>query len=180
MILLSDARYALRLLRKDRWLAAVAIGALGLGIAVNNTQFTIVEGYRLRGLPIARADRVAVSSACATERRSDGSDGVRRRSPTSGVRPPRSTTMAASATAPVSLGDATQAAESATAAFMSVPALHLLDARRPSAATFGMTTRHPGDSRSQSSCRTACGRRADQRDAAIVGRSDPRQRVARA
>src|SRR5437870_5055209 len=56
--LLSDTRYALRLLHKDRGFAAVAIGALGLGIAVNNTQFTIVDGYCLRGLPIARADRV--------------------------------------------------------------------------------------------------------------------------
>ena len=39
----ADVRYAWRLLRKDRAFAAVAVGALGLGIAVNNTQFAIVE-----------------------------------------------------------------------------------------------------------------------------------------
>jgi putative ABC transport system permease protein len=122
--LLSDARYALRLLRKDRWFAAVAVGALGLGIAVNNTQFTIVDGYCLRGLPIARADRVLFlnmrdrahgESAMAY---ADVED-VKRAATAFGE-------VAASTTAPVSLGDATQAAQSATAAFISVPALRLL------------------------------------------------------
>src|SRR5690348_8923886 len=46
--LAADTRYALRLLRKDRWFAAVAVGALGLGLAVFSTQFAIVEAYCLR------------------------------------------------------------------------------------------------------------------------------------
>ena len=66
----ADGRYALRLLGRDRAFAAVAIVALGLGIGVNNTQFTIVEGYCLRGLPVARADRV-VFIGTATRRRGD-------------------------------------------------------------------------------------------------------------
>src|SRR5262249_9877687 len=43
--LAADTRYALRLLRKDPAFAAVAIVALGLGLAVFSTQFAIVEAY---------------------------------------------------------------------------------------------------------------------------------------
>jgi hypothetical protein len=122
--LLSDTRYALRLLHRDRAFAAVAIGALGLGIAVNNTQFTIVDGYCLRGLPIARADRVLFLSM--RDKAHDGS--AMAYADVEDVKGAATAfdEMAASTTAPVSLGDATQAAESATAAFMSVQALHLL------------------------------------------------------
>jgi putative ABC transport system permease protein len=54
----QDARFALRFLMNDRWFAAVAIAALALGIGVNNTLFTIVNAYCIRGLPIDRPDRV--------------------------------------------------------------------------------------------------------------------------
>src|SRR5262249_21180641 len=67
--LAADLRYAWRLLKKDRGFAAVAIGALGLGMAVNNTQFSIVDGYCLRGLPIGRPDRVAVIGPRDQQRR---------------------------------------------------------------------------------------------------------------
>ena len=122
--LLSDTRYALRLLRKDRWFAAVAIGALGLGIAVNNTQFTIVESYCLRGLPIARADRVLFLSM--RDRARAGGPMAYADVVDIGRGATAFDEVAASAAAPVSLGDATQAAESVTAAFISVPTLHLL------------------------------------------------------
>jgi predicted permease len=54
----KDIRFAARLLTRDRWFTIVAVLALGLGIGVNTTQFTIVNAICLRGLPIARPDRV--------------------------------------------------------------------------------------------------------------------------
>lgn len=121
--LLGDGRYALRLLRRDRGFAAVAIGALGLGIAVNNTQFTIVEAYCLRGVPIERPDRVAF---VGTRDRGHG-DGAISYPDFADLRRAATTLdqMAAAGTASVALGDANQAADSATAAFVSVSALRL-------------------------------------------------------
>src|SRR5262245_14916091 len=122
--LAADTRYALRLLRKDRAFAAVAIVALGLGLAVFSTQFAIVEAYCLRGLPIEHADRVAFIGMRDIERKNVAvsyADFVDvSRSATA------FTAMAAAGTASVSLGDAAQAAESVLAAFVSVPTLQLL------------------------------------------------------
>ena len=56
--ILQDIRFATRLLAKDRWFTLVAVLALGLGIGVNNTLFTIVNALCIRGLPIDRPDRV--------------------------------------------------------------------------------------------------------------------------
>ena len=53
-----DGRHALRRLRQAPGFAATAILTLGLGIAVNNTFFTIVNAICLRGLPIEAPERV--------------------------------------------------------------------------------------------------------------------------
>ena len=53
-----DVRHALRRLRQAPGFAATAILTLGLGIAVNNTFFTIVNAICLRGLPIEAPERV--------------------------------------------------------------------------------------------------------------------------
>ncbi len=58
MGLLQDLRFAVRILIKDRWFAAVAIFALALGIAANNAVFTLVNAVLLRGLPFKDADRI--------------------------------------------------------------------------------------------------------------------------
>src|SRR5262245_39585895 len=122
--LAADTRYALRLLRKDRAFAAVAIVALGLGLAVFSTQFAIVEAYCLRGLPIDRPDRVAF----VTMREKQHDDGPMSYADFADVS--RSATaftmMAAAGTASVSLGDAGEAAESVLGAFASAPTLRLL------------------------------------------------------
>ena len=55
-----DIRHAARRLRKAPGFAATAILTLGLGIAVNNTFFTIVNAICLRGLPIEAPERVLV------------------------------------------------------------------------------------------------------------------------
>lgn len=54
----QDARFAVRLLWKDRWFTAVAAIALALGIGVNTAVFTIVNAILLRGLPFDRPDRI--------------------------------------------------------------------------------------------------------------------------
>ena len=56
--LVRDLRYALRNLRRSPGFTAVAVVALGLGIGVNTTFFTIVDAICLRGLPIDEPDRV--------------------------------------------------------------------------------------------------------------------------
>lgn len=56
--LVRDFRYALRNLRRAPGFSVVAVVALGLGIGVNTTFFTIVNAICLRGLPIDEPDRV--------------------------------------------------------------------------------------------------------------------------
>jgi len=54
----QDVRFAGRLLRTNPGFAATAVLVLGLGIGINNMLFTILNAHTLRGLPIARADRI--------------------------------------------------------------------------------------------------------------------------
>ena len=53
-----DARFGLRLLARERWFTAAAVLVLSLGIAANNTVFALVNGFLLRDLPFADADRI--------------------------------------------------------------------------------------------------------------------------
>ena len=46
--MLQDLRFTLRLIAKERWFSAAAILALALGIGVNATGFTLVNGVFLR------------------------------------------------------------------------------------------------------------------------------------
>ena len=50
--LLHDLRFALRLLIKDRWFTAAVVVALALGVGVNTTVFTVINGWNLRDLPV--------------------------------------------------------------------------------------------------------------------------------
>jgi putative ABC transport system permease protein len=54
----ADLRLAARLLVKEKWFTCAAVAALALGIAANNTVFTIVNGVLLRDLPFDDPDRI--------------------------------------------------------------------------------------------------------------------------
>jgi ABC-type antimicrobial peptide transport system permease subunit len=54
----NDVRLAAPLLLKDGWFTLAAVTALALGIAANNTVFTIVNGVLLRDMPFDEPDRI--------------------------------------------------------------------------------------------------------------------------
>ncbi len=56
--LVQDARFALRVLRRDRGFALTAILVLGVGLGVNNLFFTLVWAHKFRGVPITDVERV--------------------------------------------------------------------------------------------------------------------------
>ena len=56
--LFFDVRSALRVLARDRLFAAGVILVLGLGLGVNTTIFTIVNGMTWRPLPVAHGERI--------------------------------------------------------------------------------------------------------------------------
>jgi putative ABC transport system permease protein len=58
--LLQDLRYALRSLHRAPGFAIVAILTLGLGLAVNTTVFSVINGVLLRPLPVPNAEQITV------------------------------------------------------------------------------------------------------------------------
>src|SRR6476660_2388645 len=58
MELFRDLRFASRLLVKDRWFTLMAIVVLALGLAANNTVFTIVNAVLLRNLPLPNPGQI--------------------------------------------------------------------------------------------------------------------------
>ena len=61
--LAQDARFACRILARERGFALTAIVVLGVGLGVNNMFFTLIYAHKFRGLPFAEPDRILSISA---------------------------------------------------------------------------------------------------------------------
>src|SRR6187455_577484 len=73
MALLQDLRYGVRMLVKDKWFTLVAATALGLGIGVNTTVFSLVNAVLIRGLPFPRSEEIVYLATRNTTRGADDS-----------------------------------------------------------------------------------------------------------
>src|SRR3954462_15298263 len=58
--MLQDVRYALRTLLANPAFTAIAVLCLSLGIGVNGTIFSVVDGVLLQPYPYPEADRIVV------------------------------------------------------------------------------------------------------------------------
>jgi macrolide transport system ATP-binding/permease protein len=56
----QDMKYAMRSLRNSPGFAIIAVVTLGLGMAVNTTVFSVVNGLLLRSLPVPHAEQITV------------------------------------------------------------------------------------------------------------------------
>src|SRR5918993_4537526 len=59
-MLMQDVRYAVRSLLQNRGFTAIAVACLALGIGVNSTIFSVVDGVILRPYPYPDADGIVV------------------------------------------------------------------------------------------------------------------------
>jgi predicted permease len=56
----QDIRYAMRSLRNAPGFAIIAIVTLGLGMAINTTVFSVINGLLLRSLPVSHPEQITV------------------------------------------------------------------------------------------------------------------------
>ena len=56
----QDIKYAMRALRKAPGFAVIAIVTLGLGMAINTTVFSVINGLLLRSLPVSHPEQLTV------------------------------------------------------------------------------------------------------------------------
>ena len=56
----QDMKYAMRSLRNSPGFAIIAVVTLGLGMAVNTTVFSVINGLLLRSLPVPHAEQITV------------------------------------------------------------------------------------------------------------------------
>lgn len=61
--MINDLRFAIRGLLRHRWVSAVIIVTLGLGIGINATVFTLLNTLLFKPVPVPRGDRIVVVSS---------------------------------------------------------------------------------------------------------------------
>jgi hypothetical protein len=71
LLMLNDARFALRLLARSPAFGVVAILVIALGIGAATAVFTVVDGVLLRPLPYPDADRILVLGDARWNNRTD-------------------------------------------------------------------------------------------------------------
>src|SRR6186713_2763144 len=65
---LSNIRYAVRSLVADRSISAIVIVCLALGIGVNATLFSVIDGVLIQPLPFAEPDRLFILNETSERR----------------------------------------------------------------------------------------------------------------
>ena len=60
LVLAQDLRLAVRLIRREKWFAAVAIGTVALGIALSTAVFSVGKSLLVDALPYREAERAAM------------------------------------------------------------------------------------------------------------------------
>ena len=60
LLLTQDVRLALRLIRRERWFATVAIGTVAIGIALSTAVFSVGKSLLVDALPYREAERAAM------------------------------------------------------------------------------------------------------------------------
>ena len=59
-MLFQDIRYAVRSLLKNGGITGIVIACLGLGVGMNATLFSVVDGVLIQPLPFAEPDRLFI------------------------------------------------------------------------------------------------------------------------
>ncbi len=137
-----DLRYAVRDLVRDRAFTIVAVAALGLGIGVYNMQFAILNAICIRGLPIARADRVFYLSSRDARNRDSGVSVRDFEDFRAGTRAFEG--LAAFSVGPVAVGDEARTPDRALGAFVSADAFALVGERPALGRDFRLDDDRPG------------------------------------
>ena len=122
----QDLRFALRVFARDRRFTAGVVVVLALGLAVNTTIFTIVNGMTWRTLPVERGDQIVQVSSQRLQPRREGLY-----TSYADFRDWRSATrtfsdLGAYASATMNLGDETKPADKLAGVFVSSNAFRIL------------------------------------------------------
>jgi putative ABC transport system permease protein len=115
--LVRDIVFALRLLARDRGFTITAAVVLGVGLAVTNTFFILTNAIVIRGLPIDDPDRVLIMRVRDAADRNLGMSYQDFRDVRAGAKSFAS--VGAFTSAPMTLGDASHAAERFAGAYVS-------------------------------------------------------------
>jgi predicted permease len=142
--LLHDLRFAFRLLIRDRWFTAAVVIALALGIGVNTTVFTVINGWNLRDLPVDDPARVMHLGTRDAQGRNRGVSYLDFRDWRAGLR--AFTDVAAYADASMNLAVDGQPADHLGGAFISANAFSVLRERPVVGRDFGADDDRPGAS----------------------------------